>query len=89
MLNHDGAEDNPFVFAVFGQDDPADIKDTYYNKLWRILGNGKLIIAVDNGRTGTHSFRKLAIDIRHGNGCTRNDMDYRARWKGDRRQQDD
>lgn len=46
-------------------------------------------VPVDDGLKGIHSIRKLALDIVRGAGCSKDDGDHRARWKGSDRQQDE
>ena len=81
-------EDNEFVFGVYGDADPILIKEHAYDAL-RLIFKDDEFNAVDDGKTGTHSMRKLACDMARNNGCDKDDVDHRGRWRGDKRQQDD
>lgn len=81
-------EENEYVFGIYGEDDPDLIKEHAYSGLVSIFKDGEFN-AVDDGKKGTHSMRKFGCDIARGNGCSKDDTDHRARWKGGKRQQDD
>ena len=76
------------MFGIYGDNDPVSIKGTYYQILKDALAD-EGFVPVDDGKKGTHSVRKCACDMGRGNGLTRDDLDYRAQWKSDRRQQDE
>ena len=80
--------ENEFVFGIYGEEDPKTIKEHAYDALKSIFTDGEFN-PVDDGKKGTHSMRKFGCDLARGNGCSKDDTDHRARWKGSDRQQDD
>ncbi len=44
---------------------------------------------MNDNKLGSHSIRKYATSKARGGGCHKDEVDYRARWKGKKRQQDD
>ena len=100
MFSIYGVDPNSFTIDMEGEDNPekeqalkeeacADyIKEKAYEILAAFFGDSDFV-PIDDGLKGIHSIRKLALDIIRGAGCTRDDGDHRARWKGGDRQQDD
>lgn len=80
-------EPNEYVFGIAGMDDPISIKGSASYHLRQLLRGNDFIHLVE-GITGSHSLRKLGVNIARGNGCNKDDTDTRARWKGAARQQD-
>ncbi len=81
-------EDNPEKEAALKEEACVDyIKSQAYQNLSSFFKDSDFV-PVDDGLKGIHSIRKLATDITRGSGCSRDDVDHRARWKGDDRQQD-
>lgn len=80
-------EENDFFFGVGGETSPESIKATASYHLRRLLNSDTFVLAAE-GETGTHSLRKFAVNIARRSGCSKDDTDQRARWKGRGRQQD-
>jgi len=81
-------EPNEFAFGIFGEEDPITIKEHAYESLADVFQDSEFN-PVDDGKKGTHSVRKTACDIGRGSACSKDDLDHRARWTKDKRQQDD
>jgi hypothetical protein len=85
MLN---PEENEFIFGIGGLTDPKSIKRKASDHLKKTFQSHEFNV-VDEGKKGTHSMRKFATTQARGNGCSKDDTDCRARWKGHKRQQDE
>jgi len=90
-LNPD--DDNEFIFGLKGKSDPDEIKDSVAYYLRLLLKSEEFTLdpadLVDDDRdTGSHSTRKLAVNLSRGNGRNKDETDHRGRWKGSDRQQD-
>ena len=76
--------------------DETDIQDkdaiNIKNQFSRFLGKAVLSNVEFNqevaGNLGTHSIRKIATTVVRQRGCTKDDADYRGRWKMSKRMQD-
>ena len=75
-----------FAFGIDGQTDPVVIKEKASNFMKEILNDQEFSNLLD-GKRGTHSIRKMATTRSRRHGCTKDEVDTRARWK-QRRQQD-
>jgi len=80
-------EENEFLLGVEGSAGAKEIKRSASHQL-KVILNGELFEAMEDGLTGTHSNRKFSVNIARGNGCSKDDTDHRGRWKSDKRQQD-
>ena len=80
-------EENEFIFGISGLSDPVSIKRKASTSLKKIFESDEFNV-VDEGNKGTHSMRKFATTRARGSGCSKDDTDTRARWKGTKRQQD-
>jgi hypothetical protein len=82
-----------YLFCV-AEGDPEDVKkqieaakSNAYSALFRTL-RGNEFHKLKEGPLGTHSIRKYASTTPRRSGCTKDDVDYRGRWKGKARMQD-
>ena len=82
-----------YVFEYEGSCNPHNIKQRASKYLTDILRSTGFSDLLDNflnlGLTGSHSVRKFATTLCRRLGVSKDYVDYRARWKGNRRQQDD
>lgn len=74
-----------FAFGIFGEKDPIAIKEKASALMKGIL-NDETFALILEGLRGTHSTRKLATSRARKNGCSKDDVDTRARWKRKRQQ---
>jgi hypothetical protein len=81
-------EPNEFVFGIHGKHSPEYIKAHASYEFNRIIKRNDFERSAVSGNIGTHSLRKFAATKARSNGCSKDDTDYRARWKGEKRQQD-
>lgn len=81
-------EANEFVFSIHGKQCPDSIKAHASYEFNRIIRHDDFRRSNANGHIGTHSLRKFAATKARSSGCSKDDTDYRARWKGEKRQQD-
>lgn len=83
-----------FAFEIDGQRNPDNIKYRASKYLRNLIESDEYqrivddILTVSDKKTGTHSLRKFATTKARESGCTKDDVDYRARWRNNRRQQD-
>jgi hypothetical protein len=80
-------EENEFIFGAWGYKEHAKIKTSATYFLKKIINDEEFVHALLEA-LGSHSLRKFAVTIARGNGCTKDDVDLRGRWKGRKRQQD-
>ena len=77
-----------FVFSISdGLNGPARTKDKAYSILKSIFSSDEFSQS-SLGKLGTHSIRKLPSTYARQNGCGRDDIDCRGRWKKGKRQVD-
>ena len=82
-------EPHELVFAIHGLSSPDSIKAHASYELNKIFKRDDFNRDSDAGSNiGTHSMRKFATTRARSSGCSKDDTDYRARWKGSKRQQD-
>jgi hypothetical protein len=80
---------NEFVFGIHGLSNPNSIKQHASNQLNKIFNNDEFKASdFKSKKIGTHSLRKFTTTVARSSGCNKDDTDYRARWKGQKRQQD-
>ena len=77
-----------FVFGVSGLEDPVIIKERATNGLKRIINDEEFVRTFLESKRGTHSIRKFATSRGRKNGCSRDETDWRARWKKTKHMQD-
>ena len=78
-----------FVFNYRTLDCPIRIKENADKILKTVLSRPEFTnIELVTGKKGTHSMRKFATTFARRNGCNKDNVDLRARWKGKGRQQD-
>ena len=79
--NHGSSLENDWVFPL-GTDNPWNAKNKAYrilrDEVWSGSEFNKLGII---GLIGTHSLRKYPSTHARRNGCSRDDIDFRGRWK--------
>jgi hypothetical protein len=63
-------EENEFIFAYSGLDDPIRIKERLRRQLTDVLRGDEFVMDRE-GLLGTHSVRKMAVTFARGNGCTK------------------
>ena len=73
-------DNSRFLFAYDGIDDPDNLKRNASDALREVLNDESLGLEV-NGLKGTHSFRKKSTTDARENGCSRDEVDIRNRWK--------
>ena len=61
------------------------IKKERVSALFRELTSNVNFNTVSEGKIGTHSIRKLPVMFARRNGCSRDDVDSRGRWKANKR----
>ena len=86
-------DDNEFIFGAEGKSDPDSIKTSAAYHLRSLMRSGDFTLDAadeldDMRETGSHSTRKFGVNLGRGDGCSRDDVDHRGRWKGSDRQQD-
>ena len=79
--------ENEFIFGVQGMEEPDCIKAVAAYQLRELLADNGFE-EWGEGLMGTHSLRKFAVTVGRRNGCSKDEIDHRGRWKGDHRQQD-
>jgi hypothetical protein len=80
-------EPNENFFGAFGMTNPITIKNSAGYYLRKIIKDEDFIRAVI-GELGSHSNRKFGVTAARKSGCSKDDTDFRGRWKNCRRQQD-
>jgi hypothetical protein len=75
-----------YVFVEAGGN-PEAAKANAYNALFNVLGCNEFH-KLKVGPLGTHSIRKYGSTMTRKNGCSKDDLDYRGRWKGAKRTSD-
>ena len=81
-------EPNEYFFGAFGMTDPITIKNSAGYYLRKIIKDEDFIRAVI-GQLGSHSNRKFGVTYARKSGCSKDDTNFRGRWKNHRRQQDE
>ena len=83
-----GAPENEseFIFDMVGARCPIRIKETVTDQLRDTLATHDM--TADGTDLGTHSLRKYGVTLARGNGCSKEDVNLRARWKSARCIQD-
>lgn len=81
-----GAAQRPLVFAFSNDLDPETAGDKTKDKVYRVLSKVLAYLNVeavldDDGNVGSHSVRKLSSTYVRSNGVTKDDKEYRGRWK--------
>ena len=72
-----------FVFAPEGSD-PNNVKSQAYNALKdKVIDSSDFIKAPLKEKLGTHSIRKYGYTHARCSGCSKDDTDYRGRWRED------
>lgn len=80
---------NEFVFGIHGKSNPDLIKQRASYLLNKVLNSDDFKASdFKNKKIGTHSLRKFATTMARSSRCSKDDTDSRARWKGQKRQQD-
>ena len=76
------ARESIYVFSLGGNDrrGPVRTKDQAYTGIKGIFESDSFVKA-SRGNLGTHSLRKLPATFAQRNGCGRDDIDVRGRWK--------
>jgi hypothetical protein len=75
-----------YVFCEAGSE-PETAKANAYTALYNVL-DGNEFHKLKAGPLGTHSIRKYGATTARRNGCSKDDVDYRGRWKGKARVSD-
>ena len=83
-LNPDN--DNKFVFGDKGKSDPDSIKSSNTYHLQQIMKSEDFTLDFannidDNQESSSHSTRKFGINLGHGGGKSRNNVNHHDRWK--------
>ena len=73
-------DNSRFLFGYNGIDDPDNLNRNASDALQEVLNDESLGLEV-NGLKGTHSFRKKSTTDARENGCSRDEVDIRNRWK--------
>jgi len=81
-------EPNEYFFGDFGMTDNITINDSAGYYLCKIIKD-KDFIRIVIGQLGSHSNRKFGVTYTRKSGCSKDDTNFRGRWKNHRRQQDD
>ena len=81
-------EPNENFFGAFGMTNPITIKNSAGYYLRKIIKDEDFIRAVI-GELGSHSNRKFGVTAARKSGCSKDDTDFRGRWKNHRHQQDE
>ena len=78
------------LFCLDGLNCPTTIKDRVSRILSDVLGDPTFIevLTDDDKKVGTHSIRKYAATYARRCGCSKDEVDYRFRWKNQRMQDD-
>jgi hypothetical protein len=69
---------NRFLFGV--SDNPERTKSLVYNTLKKVWDSPEFVPQAE-GLLGTHSFRKYPCTYARRNGCSKDDVDTRGRWR--------
>ena len=78
-----------FVFNYRSLDFPVTIKENAEKILKKVLSWPEFQdVELLTGNKGTHIMRKFSTTFVPRNGCRKDNVDLRARWKGKGRQQD-
>ena len=73
------------VFDMVGAQCPTHIKETVADQFRATLASQDVTaFGTDLGNIGTHSLRKYGVTLARGNGCSKEDVNLRARWKSNR-----
>ena len=81
--------ESDFYFDMVGAKCPIRIKETVMDQLRETLASQDMAAAgTAIGNTGTHSLRKYGTTFARASGCCKDDVDMRARWKSNKKQQD-
>jgi hypothetical protein len=80
-------EANEFLFGAFGLSDPIAIKRSAGYHLRKIFKDDEFVTELLS-ELGSHSNRKHGVTTARKSGCSKDDVDFRGRWKNSRRQQD-
>ena len=88
-LQQGTARESIYVFSLGGNNRRGAIrtKDQAYTAIREIFESDSFIKS-SGGNLGTHSLRKLPATYARRNGCRRDDIDVRGRWKRNTRQVD-
>ena len=88
-LGHDLARESMYVFNLGGNDirGPERTKEHTYCGIRDIFESDSFVKS-SGGNLGTHSLRKLPATFSRRNGCGKDDIDVRGRWKRGTRQID-
>lgn len=79
-----------FLFNYKAKQCSIQIKESADSNLKRVLQHPDFhAVEVSVGNKGTHSIRKFATTYGRRNGCSKDDIDLRARWKGGQRRMQD
>ena len=75
--------ESEFVFDMVGAQCPILIKETVGDHLCETLSSEDVTAmgAQVLGNVGTHSLRKYGTTFARGSGCSKEDVDLRARWE--------
>ena len=68
--------------------DASQIRSAFGRFLKKAALNNEEFSREVSGNLGTHSIRKIATTVVRQRGCSKDDADYRARWKMSQRMQD-
>ena len=71
----------PFLFGIDGEEDPIRLNKSVSNFLKNNIFDNPAFVRVRAGLLGTHSYRKFASTLARRNGCSRDDVDSRGRWR--------
>ena len=88
-LQQGTARESIYVFSLGGNNERGAkrTKDQAYTAIREIFESDSFIKS-SGGNLGTHSLRKLPATYARRNGCRRDDIDVRGRWKKNTRQVD-
>jgi hypothetical protein len=79
-----------FLFNYKGHICPIRIKEAADSKLKMVIHDPDFgVVELTIGKKGTHSIRKFATTFARRNGCSKDDVDLRARWKGGNKRMQD
>ena len=79
-----------FLFNYKGKQCPIQIKEAADSKLKMAIQHPDFgLVELSVGMKGTHSIRKFATTYGRRNGCSKDDIDLRARWKGGHKRMQD
>ena len=80
-------EPNEYFFGAFGLRNPLSIKSSCGYYLRKLIQDEDFILEI-LGKVGSHSNRKHGVTTARKSGCSKDDTDFRGRWKNSRHQQD-